>query len=344
LAWDRGFAPPPKRAGRPRADSSRGAPLPPADRAVGAPRRAWSTVLTLAVAGLGWGSAGGAASAVSVSVPNGSFESPQTLFVDTNLDAWERTERPADYDESGGFLWSQLTGVFRNPAATAADHLENCDGSQAVWLFAVPGAGIFQDYESRDWNDAQPTHAFDVRFEEGKSYTLTVGVLGGGGGMVPEATLDLSLYYRGEGTNRIRVATTRVSNDLSQPRNRFADYQVRVPVVRTSDPWVGRSLGIELLSTVTEAEAGGYWDLDHVRLETAGAPKLEEVALTAEGLTFLVQGESGAVFEVLAAADPTRPLSEWKAVGSITNAGAGARYVASTTNAVMQFFRAVQAP
>lgn len=295
------------------------------------------------VGGLVLGTAFGAW-ADALPVPNGSFETPPTLFVDTNLEAWERTERPADYDESGGFLWSQLTGVFRNTPSTSADHITNCDGNQALWVFAVPGVGFFQDYESRDWNDGGPGHAFDVRFEEGRSYTLTVGVIGGGGGMAAGASLDLSLYYRGEGTNRVAVATTRVVNDPGAPRSAFTDYRVRVPVVRAEDPWAGRHLGIQVLSTVAAAGAGGYWDLDHVRLEAAGAPRLTDPRVSGDTLTFTVQGETGAVFDVLAAGGPGEALARWEAVGTVTNHGVGAVFVTGTTNAPQRYYRAVQRP
>src|ERR1051326_1468690 len=147
----------------------------------------------------------------TILVPNFSFESPATSFVDINVDSWQKTAKPDDYNESGGYLWTQLTGVFRNTPTNSSDHIDNCDGDQALWLFAVPKVGLFQDYDSMDWNDAVPPHDFNARFEPGKSYHLTVGIIGTGGGMLEGASLELSLYYR-VGSNNVPVALTSISN------------------------------------------------------------------------------------------------------------------------------------
>ncbi len=118
-----------------------------------------------------------------IPIPNGSFESPTTVFVGLDIDSWQESSKPDWYVESAGFLWTQLTGTFRNTPSGSFDHIDNCDGNQAIWLFAVPEAGLFQDYNSRAWNELEPAHAFDARFEVGKSYKLTVGVISMGGGM-----------------------------------------------------------------------------------------------------------------------------------------------------------------
>ncbi|PYI81769.1 MAG: hypothetical protein DME26_19260, partial [Verrucomicrobia bacterium] len=68
-----------------------------------------------------------------ITVPNGSFESPATPFVNTHVDSWQKPPKPPWYDESGGNFWDQLTGVFKNTPSGSADHIDNCDGSQAVW-------------------------------------------------------------------------------------------------------------------------------------------------------------------------------------------------------------------
>src|SRR5439155_12475624 len=82
----------------------------------------------------------------SISVPNNSFESPVTVFVDTHIDSWQKSAKPPWYDESGGYLWDQLTGTFKNTPTNSSDHIDNCDGNQAAWMFAVPEVAIFQDY------------------------------------------------------------------------------------------------------------------------------------------------------------------------------------------------------
>src|SRR5690242_12114785 len=145
-------------------------------------------------------------------VPNGSFEAPLALFPNPNIDSWQKPVKPDWYDESGPFLWNQLTGLFRNQPPDQPDYIDNCDGTQAMWLFAVPEVGLFQDYDSMDWNDPAPPHAFSAIFRPGSAYRLKVGVIGTGGNMLQGVTLALSLYYRDAASNRVAVATTSVTN------------------------------------------------------------------------------------------------------------------------------------
>ncbi len=58
-------------------------------------------------------------------VLNASFESPSTAFVDNRLERWQTTPKPFWYDESGGFTWDQLFGVFRNTDPGKPDHIFN---------------------------------------------------------------------------------------------------------------------------------------------------------------------------------------------------------------------------
>jgi hypothetical protein len=216
----------------------------------------------------------GTADVTGISVPNGSFESPATAFVSTHVDSWQKTPQPADYDDSGGYQWEQLAGVFLNTAPTSADHLDNLDGPQAMYVFAVPKIGVFQDYDSTDWSHPAPPHAFDASFEVGKAYTLTVGINGGGGGMVTGASFELSLYYRDEAGKMVAVAATVVTHspEIFPNHTHMFNYQVRVPTVAAGDPWAGRKIGIQLLSTVSSDLQGGYWDVDNVRLSAEGEP------------------------------------------------------------------------
>ncbi len=141
----------------------------------------WARFIRAAATGAAaWAATAGALRASTTYVPNGSFESPATAFVETQVDSWQKTAKPFWYDESSGYLWSQLTGVFANSAATSADHIDNMDGNQGLFLFAVPQVGLFQDYASIGGSNSVPDHAFSARFEPGKSYDLTVGVIGGG--------------------------------------------------------------------------------------------------------------------------------------------------------------------
>jgi hypothetical protein len=46
-------------------------------------------------------------------------------------------------------------------------------------LFAVPEVGLLQDYNSLSGTNTTPTHAFNATFDVGKSYALTIGIMGG---------------------------------------------------------------------------------------------------------------------------------------------------------------------
>src|SRR5215831_14148988 len=204
----------------------------------------------------------------TISIPNDSFESPATTYVSINIDSWQKSPKPAWYQESGGYLWTQLTGIFKNTPSNSSDHIDNCDGNQALWLFAVPEVALFQDYDSTDWQNLPPNHQFAATFTPGKSYHLTAGVIGTGGGMAQGATLELSLYYLDAATNHLIVAATTLTNDPSVFSNNthFIDCAVDTATVKASDPWAGQHIGIQLRSTVTTNLQGGYWDLDNVRL------------------------------------------------------------------------------
>jgi len=240
-------------------------------------------------------------SSQSVGIPNASFESPSTSFVSTLVDTWQKTPKPDGYVEGGGFLWDQLIGVFANTPPSASDHIINCDGDQAIYIFAVPGVGLFQDYDSVDWNDPEPTHAFDATFEIGRRYELSFGVIGRGGGMLEGVPLEASFYYRDGLTNQVIVSSTTVTNsaELFPDRNHFVDFQIMTPVVQATDAWAGHHIGIRFLSTVSDAMQGGYWDLDNVRLNAIGELTFSVEARLDEGsLRLSWPSETGYTYQI----------------------------------------------
>lgn len=153
----------------------------------------------------------GSLRASPLNLPNASFESPPTAFVNPQVDSWQKTPKPFWYDESSGYLWSQLTGAFVNTAAGSADHIDNVDGNQAAFLFAVPEVGLFQDYDSIGGTNLTPVHAFEAIFQTGKAYSLSVGVIGGGGGMTNGASLQIGLYYRDAAGAQVTLVATNVT-------------------------------------------------------------------------------------------------------------------------------------
>ncbi len=197
---------------------------------------------------------------MTIDVPNGSFESPQTAFVDVNIASWQKPPKPVWYDESGGYLWSQLTGVFLNVAPPDPSYIDNCDGMQAAWLFAVPEVELYQDLAAT--------------FQAGQCYHLVVGVLGGPGNMKDGASLEVRLFYRDASNTRVTVGATAFTYLAADARlNHFQDVRLDLSPVRNTDPWADKEIGVQVISALTLADldpqtgkAGGYWDIDNVRL------------------------------------------------------------------------------
>lgn len=224
-------------------------------------------------------------------VPNGSFEGPTPppgFPVNPSINAWQESPQPVWYDPAafGGVTWDQLTGVFPNPAPGDPSHITNLEGSQGAYVFAVPEVALFQDYNSVDWTGGSPTHAFDVTYEVGMSYSLTLGVLGGSG-MTDGAGLRLSFYYRDVANNAVTVAATDIAYSAATfpTMTELKDYTVAVPTVQATDPWAGQKMGIQIAPT---SMGGTYWDVDNARV--SAVPEPGTASLLALGLAaFLIR-------------------------------------------------------
>ena len=282
----------------------------------------------------------------TIYIPNGSFESPATAFVDTRIDSWQKTPKPVSWDEQVDGAWDQQIGAFVNVAPEDPRHIDNCDGNQAIWLFANPEVGLFQDFDSTDWSNSVPSHAFDARFETGKSYQLTVGIFVGDYPMAEGASLELSLYYRDAASNQVAVAATSVTNTPNVFSNRthhLIDFQVNVPVVKANDAWAGQHIGVAIMSTV-DSKAGGFWDLDNVRLTETRAPILTGSATTNGQFGFTLESEAGLRFEILASTNLALPFSNWTSLGTLTNDTGSVSFSEPVTNFPGRFYRARQLP
>jgi hypothetical protein len=231
----------------------------------------WSAALALLVAG------GQAAHAqVLISIPNYSFENPSTGFVNTNITSWQKLPQAADFNTNQGFTWAQLAGVFLNDPPPASDNITNMDGNQASYLFGDQGMGLYQ--------------TLGTTFQLGQSYHLTVGIVGQGGGMPDGATLQLQLYYLApDNTTMVTIASNTVTENSTNFPNHTTefDYSVNLPTVGLFDVWLGRPIGIEIVSPETGADfLGGYWDVDNVRLLSVPEPG-SAILLAVGGLALL---------------------------------------------------------
>lgn len=284
--------------------------------------------------------------AASIAVPGPSFESPATFFATPIVDSWQLMPQPAWWNEAATGPWTNLVGVFKNDPPGSSEHIDNCHGNQGVWLFANPDAGFFQDYDSMDWNDSTPTRAFNAMFEAGKSYRLTVGVIGGGYNMLPGTPLEASLYYRDVSSNKVNVATTTIIYSATYFSNRthFIDFTVVTPMVRAGDAWAGKNIGIQFLSTVSSELDGGYWDLDNVRLTSILAPTFLNPTYTNGQFQFNIQSEPGLSFEMFATTNLALPPQNWTSLGIITNVTGMIPFIDTQMNFPQRFYQARQLP
>ncbi|MCW5558586.1 MAG: hypothetical protein KIT22_12235 [Verrucomicrobiae bacterium] len=247
------------------------------------------------------------AATLSIEVPNGSFERPATVFVSTDIEAWQKSPEPPNH-EPDGFPWFQRAGIFKNTAPSRPDHIPNLDGDQALYLFAVPGVGVFQQGTSE-------SGAFPVAYQAGDVFTLTVGLIGGGGNMPEGARMRLELGYVDTTGNRQPIARTEAVHSREQfpTTTHLIDFTVSTPPVKDSDPWSGRPLSLELVSVGSEF-IGGYWDLDHVRLTvTRGGSEGFPISVAAipMGMQISWTGTTGTNYRVEQSPD----LRSWNAAG-----------------------------
>ena len=276
----------------------------------------------------------------TIPIPNGSFETPTTTYASPFMDFWQKTAKPDWYDETGGFLWTQLTGEFTNTPPGAADHIDNCDGGQAAWMFVVPEVGIFQDY------DYPTNHAFNATYEIGKSYHLTVGLIGGAQVLqMNGATFELALYYRDSASNMIVVAATTVTNlsTVFSNKTHLIDFHADSGFVKASAPCAGQHIGVRLLSSITDTNLeGGYWDLDNVRLTSTRAPALSNPVWTNGQFSCIIQSEPGMTLEI----QRTTNLGEqnWSSADFITNDTGTFSFTDTNATSGLYYYRARLVP
>lgn len=217
---------------------------------------------------------GNAASAGTIPVPNASFETPfqpgAPYYASPYMDYWQETPQPCYYNPTNfdDTPWSDLVGEFTNDPGDGA-YITNCDGTQAAFLQSLPGVGIYQDYTSFSDTQGGPTYAFNAKYQVGKSYTLTAGIIGDSEEGLPQgATLQMSLYYRDASNNMVTVSSMTITNTTNLFTNNlgFVDFQLDVPTVQATNAWAGQNIGIEFLVTVGFDNLGGDWDVDNVRL------------------------------------------------------------------------------
>jgi len=284
----------------------------------------------------------------SITVPNSSFETPSapnvSPYAGPDMDSWQKTAQPYWYNPTNG-PWDQVMGEFFN-LPYPGYFIDNVDGYQASFLFALPGAGIFQDYDSIGGTNTVPTHDFNAIYQPGKTYSMTAGFIGEGGGMLEGVTEDMVLYFRDGSNNMVPIATYSVTNSTNTFPNRthLVDFTVATPVVKATDPWAGKHIGIEIVSSVSFAQIGGYWDVDNVRLVETTIPQISSPSHNKNGqFSFNLLSEPGLSFQLLTTTNVSTALTNWSTLATVTNT-TGVLPVTDTvnTNSSIRFYTAKQ--
>src|SRR5205807_513056 len=102
--------------------------------------------------------------------------------------------------------------------------------------------------------------------------------------------------------------------------------------------------GIRIMSTVSSNLAGGYWDVDNVRLAEIIEPSLQSPLWTNGNFSFTVQSEPGIQFKILSTTNATAPLSNWVQLATVTNTTGATSYTDTSPPASQKYYRAQQLP
>jgi hypothetical protein len=184
---------------------------------------------------------------VSIPIENASFEAPA---VDPNgfgavplVEGWTEIDIDA--------LFSTNTGVFANTDPNSFDHIVNADGNQLAFLGSQTGNALQQN--------------LDTVYKAGCEYKLTVGVSISSrfppSNFEPVDTLELVFYYRD--VNDVVDIAHQTVEATDQSYKQLQDFLLELPTVQAGDAWEGMNIGIALRAA---GQAGGFWDLDNVRL------------------------------------------------------------------------------
>lgn len=184
---------------------------------------------------------------VSIPIANASFEAPA---VDPNafpavplVDRWLELDLDA--------VASSNTGVFLNTPIGSPDRQVNAEGRQLAFLGSRTGNALEQD--------------LTAVYQVGCNYRLTVAagvsVRFPPSSLEPVDTIEIVLYYLVD--DKAVDIVHQVVEAKGVSSTQLQDFSVYLSTVQSSDAWAGKSIGVAIRAA---GAAGGFWDLDNVRL------------------------------------------------------------------------------
>jgi hypothetical protein len=266
-----------------------------------------------------------------VMVPNFSFENPP---VPTGAPAypvinnWQKFPQPAYWDEPTMGPWTNLTGIFPNPASGEAGHIDNVDRTQAAYIFATPGSGIYQD--------------LNTKFEIGNAYTLTVAIINSSQAPPTANTpVSIALYYRDAQNNMVPVAVKSVPfNNTNFPNPaHMVDISVTSDTLGSGSPALNKNIGVYISSASDFSNAGGVWDADNVRIDVDQGVNLG-ISLTGETITISWQSQANTSYLLQRTSD----FVTWENFTPVVGDGTTKTLQVSLDEPQMSFFRMVATP
>jgi len=172
---------------------------------------------------------------------------------------------------------------------------------------------------------------------------LTLGVIGGGGGMKEGVTLQVALYYRDASSNMVIVGSTTVTNTIADfpTTTHFVDYTVHVPAVKAADASANQNIGVLIVSTTAPELQGGYWDIDNVRLIASPAGPALSFAKAGNTLHISWPSQTGLQYQLRSSQD----LKTWSDYGTpIIGTGGESEEIIPTDATAHSFFSLTATP
>lgn len=194
--------------------------------------------------------------AFGLTVQNPSFEGPAITYDPTPgafnalpwADGWLLTNAAGS---------SNNVGVFYNSPAGNPDHITNPDLNQLAFLGSETGNGLSQ--------------TLGLVYQTGHTYQFTVAVCGSYyRPLAANSTLELVLGYLDNTSTFVDIpSATHIISSASVGDTALTDFSVTLPAVQSTAPWAGRTIDLALRAV---GPAGGYWDLDKVRVVETPEP------------------------------------------------------------------------